>query len=148
MSVGRRRIAELARAAIAPSEPATPGQRRGHCKRLVLPSEASSYSDCRSVRVGPDPSGGRNLFGFDRGTISSVVQRAGVETCCHTNARTLIFDRADEFHRQGLSITARLSVPGSVGRRWFGLVATVVEFLARELQLRPRDRANKCLAWW
>lgn len=44
------------------------------------------------------------LFGFDRGTISSVVQRAGVETRYHQRTGVDL-DRAAKLHDQGLSIT-------------------------------------------
>lgn len=44
------------------------------------------------------------LFGFDRGTISSVVQHAGVETRYHQRTEVDL-GRAERLHAEGLTIT-------------------------------------------
>lgn len=44
------------------------------------------------------------LFGCDRGTISAVVQRAGVETRYHRRTEVDL-DQAEDLHAQGLTIT-------------------------------------------
>lgn len=44
------------------------------------------------------------LFGFDRGTISTAVQHAGLETRYHERTEVDL-DQASQLHAQGLTIT-------------------------------------------